>query len=222
MAKRIEKGTAVLEMALPQVNTKKAKKHAQTTANDVTTTSQSIEEQIYDYLCNVELEKPRLSVNLSDFAKCKTAGDYENVINAIKDENRAKADENRARLIKAFKEWYKTANGFEFETFRKKFWARFRNTRGFSLTYQAESTNETTNTFESGAYFARQTTWTPFGLRTAFNSVEYCKRTAEYLRQKAETARKADENRKALSNLSTAELLQLLTPSQLANLINKA
>ena len=188
MKKSVENGKSCFNAGLQDVATKKATSNPQVTANNCPSETSSVESRLYAYLQDVEIARPVTSLNLSDFAGCKTAKDYESIVKGIIKSNAQVNEENRKALFNAFRVWYMMQAGTEFETFRVTFWRRFKKTRAFSLTFQSERTNETTNEFE-GTYFARPTTYTAFGLRTSYNSCEIARKAPASAQRRADVAK---------------------------------
>lgn len=217
-----ENGKQVFNAGMAETPVKGTSQNPDTTANNEPTKVPTWQESIYKALQRVELEKPVASVSLAELER--HANDVPAFINTIHERNKACEHNNRRALITAAFDAFRVfpfASVEERAAATKIAKARFLNTKGFRLTFQAERTDETTNTYESGAYYARPTTYTAAGIRTSFNSVEYTKRTAEKLAAKKRQEEQAKADRETLAGYNAAELLAHLTPAQLAALVAK-
>lgn len=217
-----ENGKQVFNAGMAETPVKGTTQNPDTTANDELSNAPTWQGTIYKALQGVELEKPVTSVSLAELER--HANDVPAFIGAIRERNKTREYNNRRALITAAFDAFRAfpfASVEERAAATKIAKARFLNTKGFRLTFQAERTDETTLTYEKGAYYARPTTYTSAGIRTSFNSVEYTKRTAERLAAKKRQEEQARADRQALSGIDTAELLAHLTPAQLAALVAK-
>lgn len=146
----------------------------------------------YEALKSAELKSLKTSVSVADLKKESTKTVAE-IIGQIENENAKIQAANLTALNQAFATWFATDCCYshsEKRVFLHAIWIARKVTHNFSVTFQTEKTDETTNTYESGAFFARPTTISAAGIRTSFNSVEYTRRTAAQL---AEKERKAKE-----------------------------
>lgn len=147
---------------------------------------------VYQALKEVELQTIKTSVSVADLKKA-SAKTVAEIIGQIENENAKIQAKNLETLNNAFANWFTTKCNYshsEKRVFLHAIWIARKITHNFALTFQSEKTDETTNTYESGAFFARPTTISAAGIRTSFNSVEYTRRTAAQI---AEKERKAKE-----------------------------
>lgn len=146
----------------------------------------------YEVLKEVKLEALTTSVNVSALAKMDSQTTIAEVLKGISKDNYETEKKNLSALNASFGAWFKKCDYTysEKRCFLVKLSRVMTATHNFKLTFQAERTDDTTNVYEDGAFYSRPTTVTAAGLRTAFNSVEFTKRTAA---QKAERERKEKE-----------------------------
>lgn len=174
---------------------------AEKVANETAGTKErSIYTDAYEVLKEVKLEALTTSVNVSALAKIDSQTTIAEVLKGISKDNYETEKKNLSALNAAFGAWFKKCNYTysEKRCFLIKLSRVMTATHNFKLTFQAERTEDTTNVYEDGAFFARPTTVSAAGIRTSFNSVEYTRRTAAQL---AERARKAKELEDAKSLL---------------------
>ena len=178
----LENGKEVFAVAKQETSAKRCKLHTE----QVSTTASSVEvldfaEKAYNVLQSVELEKAKSTVPVSVLVSAMTKGEGEitAVVNSVVEFNKAVNVRNARTLWKAFASWYKNQRGTDFETWRK--------------TLQDERTDETTDMYEHGAFYARPTNVTAAGIRTSFNSVAYTKRTAAKMAERAQREKEVSE-----------------------------
>lgn len=219
----IENGKSVFNAGMNEAPTKGTTANAEHTANEDTTGNPTWEAVCYESMRGTQLADIVTSVKLSDVRK--NAGDLATWLRDIDTANELTNEENRRTLLRAAVRAflaYPFASVEERTTARKKAFSRWLNTNAFRTTYQNESNESTTGTYESGAYFSRKTgRYTAAAIRTAFNSCEYMKRTAAMIQAKREAERKANAAREYLAKQDAAEILANLTPSQLSALLAK-
>lgn len=192
----LENGKEVFAVAKETTSAKRCKLHTE----QVSTTASSVEtldfaEKAYNVLQSVELEKTKSTVSLSVLVSAMTKGEGEitAVVNSVVEFNKAVNVRNARTLWKTFASWYKNQRGEDFETWRKTLRNRWKTTKCFSLTFQDERTDETTDIYENGAFYARPTNVTAAGVRTSFNSVVYTKRTAAKMAERAQREKEVSE-----------------------------
>lgn len=180
--------------------TKSAKKGGAKESASNAVTIETAESYIYNQLQKVELQSKVNSLSINSLVEYSAHGStLEDVLTETKEYNTAIEDANKKALfaaaIKALKS-YTFASKEEKLLFVQKLNKAKRITKGFSITFQSEKDDRTNNTYESGAFFSRHTTFTASGLRTCFNSIEYSKKTIEDVRAK-QAKQKAVEAAKA-------------------------
>ena len=192
----LENGKEVFAVAKETTSAKRCKLHTE----QVSTTAASVEtkdytEKAYNVLQGIELEKAKSTVPVSVLVSAMAKGEDEltSVVNSVLEYNKAVNVRNARALWKAFASWYKNQRGTDFETWRKTLRNRWNTTKGFSLTFQDERTDETTDMYEHGAFYARNTSITAAGIRTSFNSVVYTKRTAAKMAERAQREKEVSE-----------------------------
>lgn len=187
----IENGKNVFAAGQHEVSAAKCKQHAETSANEQPTKADTIEGRLYKVLQTVETETAKPCISFSELKKASQEGrTLADIIGTYETQKAEIEKANKAKLFAAFRQWYKEQNGTEFDEFRKKFWSRARNTRLFSETFQEERTDETSATYDDGAYFGRPTSYTAAGLRTSFNSAELCKNALQRMKKRQQKAEK--------------------------------
>lgn len=219
----IEKGKNVFNAGMSEAPVKGTTANAEHTANDEATENPTWVAVVYEAMRGVQVADIVTSVKLSDVQK--HANDVAAWLKDVENANEETNEENRRTLLKAAVRAfhsYPFASVEERTMARKKAASRWLNTGGFRVTFQPESDESTTGTYQDGAYFSRPTgRYTAAALRTSFNSCEYMKRTAAMIQAKREAERKANEAREYLAKQDAADILANLTPSQLAALVAK-
>lgn len=192
----LESGKEVFAVAQQETSAKRCKLHTE----QVSTTAASVEtldfaEKAYNVLQGVELEKAKSTVPVSVLvsAMAKGEGEITAVVNSVLEYNKGVNIRNARTLWRTFASWYKNQRGNDFEAWRKTLRNRWDKTKGFSITFQDERTDETTSTYEDGAFYARNTSITAAGVRTSYNSVAYTKRTAAKMAERAQREKEVSE-----------------------------
>lgn len=214
-----ENGKSVFVSAQIEQNQKgKVKLHASETANEIVSLP-NWQKAVYNAMCETELQPITTALRLSELLPLSDKAKLQKINETIR-ENAETAHANKTQLLKVA---FNALKHYAFATAeeRKLAFAKVRKvwnlTAKFSVTFQNESTPETTTTYESGAYFGKPTRYTASGLQTCFNSADIA-RVAVARKAKIQQAESA---RAKLATIDTASILAQLSASELARLAEK-
>ena len=170
---------------------------------------ENVSDFIYYEMSKVEIENISTSIKRSAFAGCQTFDDFTKVLNDFDKENEAKEIRNYSALIESAKvaiSSFAFASVTEKMLFFRKLVSAKNNTNNFRITLQNEADEDTTSTFENGAFFGKVTRMTAAGIRASFNSADIARTSIK---------RRENEKRANEANEKLAKMLGF-TPEQLA------